>query len=42
MSKKKILKAILLTLSVLLTVAQNAGGKEEPAKYNDDPDAYTE
>ncbi len=42
MSKKKIIKAILLTLSVLLTAAQNAAAKEEPTKYNDDPDAYME
>ena len=42
LSKKKILKAILLTLSVWLTAAQNASGKEESAKYNDNPDAYME
>lgn len=42
MSKKKILKAILMALTVLLTVAQNAGGKEEPAKFDDDTDAYLE
>ena len=42
MSKKKILKAILLALSVLLTASQNAEGKEEPAKFDDDPDAYLE
>ena len=42
MSKKKILKAILLALSVLLTAAQSTDGKEESAKYNDDPDTYSE
>lgn len=42
MSKKKILKAILLALSVLLTAAQSIDGKEEPAKFNDDPDTYSE
>ena len=42
LSKKKILKAILLTLSVLLTAAQSTDGKEEPAKFNDDPDTYSE
>jgi hypothetical protein len=42
LSKKKILKAILLALSVLLTAAQSTDGKEEPAKFNDDPDTYSE
>ena len=42
MSKKKILKAILLALSVLLTAAQSTGGKEEPAKFTDDPETYLE
>lgn len=42
MSKKKILKAIQMALTVLLTAAQNADGKEEPEKFNDDPDAYLE
>ena len=42
MSKKKIIKAILLVLSVVLTAAQNAEGTEESAKFTDDPDIYTE
>lgn len=42
MSKKKILKAILMALSVLLTAAQSTEGKEEPVKFDDDPDAYLE
>ena len=42
LSKKKILKAILMALSVLLTAAQSTDGKEEPAKFNDDPDTYSE
>ena len=42
MSKKKILKAIPLALSVLLTAAQSTAGKEEPVKFDDDPDAYLE
>ena len=42
LSKKKILKAILLALSVLLTASQNAEGKEKPVKFDDDPDAYLE
>ena len=42
MSKKKILKAILLALSVLLTAAQSNDGKEELAKFDDDPDTYLE
>ena len=42
MSKKKILKAILLALSVLLTASQNAERKEEPVKFDDDPDTYSE
>ena len=42
LSKKKILKAILMALTVLLTAAQSTDGKEEPAKLNDDPDTYLE
>lgn len=42
MSKKKILKAILMALTVLLTAAQSADGKEEPKKFDDDPDTYLE
>ena len=42
MSKKKILNAILMALTVLLTAAQSTDGKEEPAKFNDDPDTYSE
>ncbi len=42
MSKKKILKAILLALSVLLTAVQNSDGKEEPAKFCDTPDMHLE
>ena len=42
MSKKKILKAILMTLTVLLTATQNTDGKEEPTKFSDDPDTYLE
>lgn len=42
MSKKKILKVILFVLSVLLTAAQSTEGKEEPAKFDDDPDVYLE
>ena len=42
LSKKKILKAILLALSVLMTAAQSTDGKEEPVKFDDDPDAYLE
>ena len=42
MSKKKILKAILLVLSALLTASQNTERKEEPAQFDDDPDAYLE
>jgi len=30
------------SLAVLLTAAQNADGKEELAKFNDDPDTYLE
>ena len=40
MSKKKILKAILLALSVLLTAVQNSDGKEESTKFN--PDTHLE
>jgi len=40
LSKKKILKAILMALTVLLTAAQNTDGKEEPAKLDDDPEMY--
>ncbi|WP_279285685.1 hypothetical protein [Colidextribacter sp. OB.20] len=40
MSKKKILKAILLALSVLLTAVQNSDGKGEPEKF--DPDTHLE
>ena len=32
LSKKKILKAILMALTVLLTAAQSTDGKEEPAE----------
>ena len=42
MSKKKILKAILMALTVLLTTAQNLDEKEDPAKFSDDPDTYME
>ena len=42
LSKKKILKAILLALSVLLTASQNAERKEEPVKFDDDPETYPE
>lgn len=42
MSKKKILKAILMALTVLLTAAQSTDGKEEPAKLDDDPEMYLE
>ena len=42
MSKKKILKAILMVVSVLLTAAQSTDGKEEPVKFDDDHDAYLE
>ena len=42
MSKKKILKAILLALSVLLTAVQNSDEKEEPAKLDDDPEMHLE
>ena len=42
LSKKKILKAILMALTVLLTAAQNTDGREEPEKFNDDPDTYSE
>lgn len=42
LSKKKILKAILMALTVLLTAAQNADGKKESTKFNDDPDTYLE
>ena len=42
MSKKKILKAILMALTVLLTTAQSTDGKEESTKFNDDPDTYLE
>ena len=42
MSKKKILKAILLVLSALLTAAQSTDGKEKPAKFTDDPETYLE
>ena len=42
MSKKKILKAILMALTVLLTAVQSTDGKEEPTKLNDDPDTYLE
>lgn len=42
LSKKKILKAVLLVLSVPLTVVQNADGKEDLTEFDPDPDAYTE
>jgi len=42
LSKKKILKAILLALSVLLTAVQSTDGKEESTKFNDDPDTHLE
>lgn len=42
MSKKKIIKVILMVLTVLLTAAQNADGKEEPAKFYDNPDTHLE
>ena len=42
LSKKKILKAILLALSVLLTASQNAERKEELVKFDDDPETYPE
>ena len=42
MSKKKILKAILLALSVRLTAVQNFDEKEEPAKFYDNPDMHLE
>ena len=42
MSKKKILKAILMALTVLLTAAQSTDGKEEPVKFSDDSDTYLE
>ncbi len=42
MSKKKILKAILMALTVLLTAAQSTDGKEKPAKLDDDPEMYLE
>ena len=41
LSKKKIIKAILMALTVLLTAAQSTDGKEEPAKFNDAPDTYS-
>lgn len=42
MSKKKILKAILLVLSALLTASQNTERKEEPVKLDDAPETYPE
>lgn len=42
MSKKKILKAILMALTVLLTAVQSTDGKEEPAKLDDDPEMHLE
>lgn len=42
MSKKKILKAILLALSVLLTAVQSSDEKEKPAKFYDNPDTHLE
>lgn len=42
MSKKKILKAILLALSVLLTAVQSSDEKEEHAKFCDNPDTHLE
>ena len=42
MSKKKILKAILMALTVLLTAAQSTDGKEEPVKLDDDPEIHLE
>lgn len=42
MYKKKIIKAILMALTVLLTAAQSTDGKEEPEKLSDDPDTYLE
>lgn len=42
MSKKKLLKAILMALTVLLTAAQSTDGKEETAKLDDDPEMYLE
>lgn len=42
MSKKKILKVILMALTVLLTAVQSTDGKEEPAKLDDDPEMHLE
>ena len=42
MSKKKILKAILMALTVLLTASQNPERKEELVKFDDDPETYPE
>ena len=42
LSKKKILKAILMALTVLLTASQNAERKEELVKFDDDPETYPE
>lgn len=42
LSKKKILKAILVALTALLTAAQSTAEKEEPAKFCDTPDTHLE
>ena len=42
LSKKKILKAILMALTVLLTATQSSDGKEDPAKFYDNPDTHLE
>ena len=43
LSRKKILKALLLVLSVLLTTVQNSDEKEDvPAKFYDNPDTHLE
>ena len=42
LSKKKILKAILMALTVLLTAVQSTDGKEEPAKLDDNPEMHME
>jgi choline-glycine betaine transporter len=42
LSKKKILKAILMALTVLLTAAQSSDGKENPVKFFDNPDTHLE
>ena len=42
MSKKKILKAILLALSVLLTAVQTTDEKEGSEKFYNNPDTHLE